>query len=136
MFQFQSNEVLLKRYYDQALQSRDTLVDFGVVPTDPAEFTHWSEAVSRFTLGLARRGFLLQPAIDDGNSVPCPLYRVRLDKQDVQDPMPVELPYFEWVVKQFCRPGQWTNVRDRVLEIDVLGDKRLQDELFGPGRSC
>ena len=118
---FQRNEALLKQYYTNSPQSRETLIDFGVVPTDPMNREDWKAEASRFIKALASRGYQFQSAMYDGDSGLCPLYQVQLDKGDFLGPTPVDLPYFQWVVNQLCHPGQKTEVRERVLEIYVLG---------------
>lgn len=119
---FQRNEALLEQYHANHQESQETLVDFGVVPTDPMDREDWNAEASRFLKLLASRRYQFQPAMYDGDSGLCPLYTVRLDKGDFQGPMPVDLPYFQWVVKQLCHPGQTTHMHERVLEIHILGE--------------
>lgn len=133
---FQRNEALLEQYYANAPQSRETLVDFGVVPPDPMGRDDWSAEASRFISALASRGYQLQPAMYDGDAGLSPFYQVRLDKGDFLGPTPVDLPYFQWVVNQLCQPGQKTEIRERVLEIHVLGDGQKLEDLFKPGESA
>lgn len=129
---FQRNEVLLLQYAANHPQSQETLVDFGVVPVDPMDREDWNAEASRFLKVLASRGYHFQPAMYDGDSGLCPLYTIRLDKGDFQGPTPVDLPYFQWVVKQLCHHGQTTEIRERVLEIHVLGDGQTLEEIVTP----
>jgi hypothetical protein len=107
-----------------------------VVPTDPLNREDWKAETSRFLRALADGGYQSKPAIYDGDSGLCPVYQVRLDKGDFKGPTPVDLPYFQWVVNQLCYPGQTTVIRDRVLEIHVLGDGQTLEEIAGPEKLC
>lgn len=131
---FQRNEELLRLYYTHAPQSQETLVDFGIVPADLMDREDWEAEASRILRTLATRGgYQFQPAMYDGHSGLCPLYTVRLDKRDFQGPTPVDLPYFQWVVNQLMNPGQKTEIRERVLEIHILGDGQMLEDLFTSG---
>ncbi len=131
---FQRNEALLSQYAANHPQSRETLVEFGVVPTNLPDQEDWNAEASRFLKVLANRGYQFQPAMYDGDSGLCPLYTVRLDKGDFQGPTPVDMSYFQWAVKQVCHPGQTTEIRGRVLEIHVLGDGQSLEEIAAQGK--
>ena len=130
---FQRNADLLDRYYASSPQSQESLVDFGVVPAATAEKEDWDAEASRFIRALTGRGYQFQPAMFDGDSGLCPMYLVRLDKGDFRGPTPVDFPYFQWVVNQLCHPGQKTEIRERVLEIHLLGDGESLADLLKPG---
>lgn len=119
---FQRNKALLSQYTANHPQSQETLVDFGVVPIHLPDREDWKAEASRFLMVLASRGYRFQPAMYDGDSGLCPLYTVRLDNGDFEGPTPVDLPYFQRVVNQFCYPGQTTAIDEWVLEIHVVGD--------------
>jgi hypothetical protein len=129
---FQPNEAFLKQYYANHQESRETLVDFGVVPADLQDREDWQAEASRFLTVLAARGYQFQPTMYDGDSGLCPLYTVRLDKGDFQGLTPVDLPYFQWVVNQLCHPGQTTAIHEQILEVHVLGEGQSLEEVVPP----
>jgi hypothetical protein len=128
---FRWNNELQEQYYTKNPGSPESLVDFGQVPEDLQDREDWEAEVSRFIRSLAGRGYLFQAAMYDGNSGASPLYSVRLDRGDFNGPRPVDLQYFEWVVRQLCLPGQTTHIRERVLGIQVLPEEDLGSLLAG-----
>ena len=129
---FEPNTALLQQFAASFPGHQESLVDFGVVPQDQQDREDWQAEVTRFINGLTNRGYQVWVAMFDEQSGLCPLHIVRLDRRDFQGPRPVDLFYLEWVVNQFCRPGQTTRLAGQVLEIHVLGDGQSLDELFKP----
>jgi len=119
---FPPNEALLQQYYSDHPESQESLVDFGVVPSERQEREDWCAEVVRFLLPLSKRGYIWEPAVTVPIFGLCPLYSVRLDRRDFEGIRPVELSYFLHVVNQLCQPGQRTVLHERVLEIHILGD--------------
>ena len=119
---FERNKTLLEQYTRNHPGSQETLIDFGVVPTERSDREDWKAEVDRFLRELTSRGYQLRPAMYDGHTGWSPLHIVRLDRMDFQGPTPVDLSYFQWVVNQFCHPGQTTVITGHVIEIHILGD--------------
>ena len=125
---FQRNDALLSQYAATFPHSRETLVNFGGVPADSLDREDWSAEISHFLNVLSSRGYQFQPAMFDGDSGICPLYTVRLDKGDFQGAVPVDLHYFQWIVNKLCHKEQRTEIRERMLDIHVLGDGQTLGE--------
>lgn len=129
---FLRNKDLLQQYAIDHPQSQESLVDFGVVPSDREDRQDWCVEVVRIVSPLMGHGYVWLPAQLDPQSGLCPLYTVQLDRRDFEGLRPVELPYFQQVVNQLCQLGQHTILReqDRVLEIHVLGDGQSLSEIL------
>ena len=69
---FQRNESLLRQYYAHTPQSQETLVDFGMTPTDPLDQEDWEAEASRFLTVLTSRGYPCLVVM--GASVLCTLF--------------------------------------------------------------
>ena len=126
---FPWNDELQRIYATHFPGSEETLVDFGLVPDDVETREDWGAGVTHFIQVLTSRGYQFQVAMYDGSSGVCPFYTVRVNKKDSNGWVPVDLPSFEQVVKQFCLPGQTTEIRERVLGIRPLPDLDLVDFL-------
>ncbi len=118
---FHRNEAFLQDYLQQSPDNcKETLINFGVVPTESEDESDFDAAASVFLCGLAQRGYVLQPARYDGVTGICPLYTVRLDQMDFRGPTPAKIAHLLWVTKQFCLPGQRVESVGNILDIVVL----------------
>ena len=118
---FQPNEALLKQYYAHHPESQEILVDFGMIPTDPVDQVDWRAQGTRFRTNIANSSrYQFLPVLLDGHWTYCQLYQVQWGSKVF--PGPVDLKDLQEVSQWYCYPGQTTQIRERVLEIHILGD--------------